>query len=552
MTGKILRSILSVAVVILIAVLGLVTGFLYTYFGDVQVSRLKDELSLAAVATETLGEGYLEKLNFDRYRVTWVSADGTVVYDTQADAAQMDNHADREEIREALQNGTGSSSRNSATLMEHTLYEAVRLSDGTVLRMSVSQASAAALVIGMLHPIAAILIVAIFLSALAANRMAKKITKPLNELDLEHPLENNAYEELSPLLNRIHQQHQQLKTQMQDLTRKKDEFAMVTENMREGLVLLDTNKQVLSINPAAVALFKVSTDSIGEDFLTVDRKHDMSLAIDAAFENGHSEIRAKRNGREYQFDISRIDSNGRVAGAVLLAFDITEQTDAERSRREFSANVSHELKTPLQGIIGSAELIENELVKPEDMARFIGHIREEATRLVTLVEDIIRLSQLDEGSELPTEEVALRTLVEEALSSLEKIAAKKDVRLSVAGDVGTVHGVRRLLYEVIYNLCDNAIKYNVDGGAVEVQIAETDAQVSCTVRDTGIGIPPEHQGRVFERFYRVDKSHSKKSGGTGLGLSIVKHAVQYHNGKLDLMSDVDKGTTITVTFPKEP
>ncbi len=551
MTGRILRSILTVAVSVLIASLIVATGFLYSYFGEIQVNQLKDELSLAAAATEKLGADYLSQLDSDRYRITWISADGTVLYDTQVSANEMENHLDREEIKEALESGKGSSLRRSATLSENTLYEAVLLSDGTVLRISVSQATAAALILGMLQPVIIIIFASVILSAAAANRMAKRITEPLNKLDLEHPLENDVYDELSPLLNRIHQQHKQIDMQLRYLNQRKNEFAMVTENMKEGLVLLDNSKRILSINPAAVNLFKASDYSVGEDFLTIDRKHDISLAVNTAFETGHSEIRAERNGREYQFDISRIESDGQTVGAVLLAFDITEQANAERSRREFSANVSHELKTPLQGIIGSSELIENDLVKPEDMPRFIGHIRNEAVRLLTLVEDIIRLSQLDEGNELPTEEVSLYAVCNEVLSSLEETAAKKNVRLSVTGDSGSISGVRRLLYEVIYNLCDNAIKYNVEGGKVSLNIADNQDSVICTVADTGIGIPPEHQTRVFERFYRVDKSHSKKSGGTGLGLSIVKHAVQFHRGDINMSSDIGKGTVITITLPKK-
>ena len=552
MTGKIFRSILSVTATVLLIGFVVVTGFLYDYFEDIQVKQLKDELSLSATATEQLGIEYLSKLDADRCRITWVAADGSVLYDTQVDAENMENHMDREEIKEALEVGNGSSSRHSSTLMQKTLYEATLLSDGSVLRISVSQATATALVFGMIQPIVAIIIAAIILSAIIANRMAKKITEPLNKLDLDNPLENDAYEELSPLLNRIHQQHRQISSQLSELKQKTDEFEQITGNMKEGLVLLDNNRRVLSINPAAAALFN-TTDRIciGKDFLTIDRKQDMNFAVEAALAEGHSEIRAERNGREFQFDISRIETEGRIVGAVLLAFDVTEQADSERIRREFTANVSHELKTPLQSIMGSAELIENGLVKEDDMPRFISRIREEASRLVTLVEDIIRLSQLDEGGEMPKEEVSLYALTKDAFFALQDAADAKDVKLSINGDAGNVNGVRRLFYEVIYNLCDNAIKYNVDGGSVMVNISENEKEVVCSVEDTGIGIPFEHQSRVFERFYRVDKSHSKKSGGTGLGLSIVKHAVLFHGGKLNIHSDENKGTTITFSIPKK-
>jgi len=289
---------------------------------------------------------------------------------------------------------------------------------------------------------------------------------------------------------------------------------------------------------------------VGKEFLTINRRHEITSAIEKALTEGHSEIRAGLNEKEYQFDISRIETDGETVGAVILAFDITEQADAERLRREFTANVSHELKTPLQTITGSAELMENGLVKEEDIPRFVGHIREEATRLVTLVEDIIRLSQLDEQTELPKENVSLYEIASEACGVLRDSADKKDISLSVAGDSGNVYGVKHLLFEVIYNLCDNAVKYTPDGGKVEVNIAETEKEVTLTVSDNGIGIAPEHHARIFERFYRVDKSHSKKSGGTGLGLSIVKHSVQYHGGKISIHSEENKGTAVTVVLPK--
>ena len=548
MTSKIFKSILSVAIAVLMASLIIIVGVLYPYFGGVQESQLKDELSLAADATEQLGESYLANLDSDRYRLTWVDTDGTVIFDSHADAGAMENHADREEIKEALVSGTGSSTRHSSTLTEQTIYEATRLNDGSVLRISVSRATALVLVLGMLQPIAIVLVIAIALSAWLAHRMAKKVVEPLNKLDLDKPMENESYEELTPLLRRINAQHKEIKMQMQTLKRKQDEFDQITCNMKEALVLLDNMGRILSINPAARALFGTGTACIGEDFLTVDRKQNMRMALEEANKQGHADFRAKMNGREYQFDLSRIDSDGNNHGMVILAFDITEQVNAEKHRQEFTANVSHELKTPLQSIIGSAELMENGIVKEEDVPRFIGHIRKEASRLVFLIDDIIRLSELDEGTEMPREDVSLKVLSEEICETLSDAAKMKDVSLEVTGDDGIVNGVRRLLYEIVYNLCDNAIKYNNPGGKVEVAVAEQPGAVKISVSDTGIGIAPEHQDKVFERFYRVDKSHSKQSGGTGLGLSIVKHAVQYHRGKIAIESELNKGTTISVLF----
>ena len=548
MTSKIFKSILSVAIAVLLASLVVITGMLYQYFGTMQESQLKDELSLAASATEQLGQSYLSQLDSDRYRLTWVDADGMVIFDTHADSATMDNHENREEIREALLTGTGSSVRQSSTLTEQTIYEAVRLEDGSVLRISVSRATAFVLVIGMFQPILMVLFFAAGLSAWLARRMAKRVVEPLNNLNLDQPMENEAYEELSPLLHRIHTQHIEIEQQMQELQHKRDEFDQITDNMKEALVLLDHSSRILSINPAAKNLYEIASVTIGEDFLTLERKQFMREALEQAKVQGHAEFRAQKNGRDYQFDVNRIDSDGNTHGMVILAYDITEQVNAEKHRQAFTANVSHELKTPLQAIIGSAELMENGIVKTDDLPRFVGHIRKEASRLLYLIDDIIRLSQLDEGAEMDQEDVPLKQLAEEVSETLTDAAKLKDVTLNVTGDEVVMHGVRRLLYEILYNLCDNAIKYNRAGGSVTVSVSQKTNEICVSVKDTGIGIPPEHQDKIFERFYRVDKSHSKQSGGTGLGLSIVKHAVQYHHGKIVLASQVNVGTTITVLF----
>ena len=495
MTSKIMKSILSVAIAVQMASLTIITGILYPYFGSVQESQLKDELSLAASATQQLGKGYLEKLNADRYRLTWVNADGTVIYDSHVDAATMENHADREEIKEAFASGTGSSTRQSSTLTEQTIYEATRLNDGSVLRVSVSRATVLVLVLGMLRPIAIVLVIAIVLSAWLAHRMAKTIVAPLNNLNLDNPMENEAYEELSPLLHRIHAQHLEIKSQLRTLQHKQNEFEQITGNMKEALVLLDSTGRILSINPAARTLFGAGITCIGEDFLTIDRKQNMRLALQTAREQGSADFRARENGREYQFDLSRIDSDGNHHGMVILAFDITEQVNAEKNRQEFTANVSHELKTPLQSIIGSAELMENGIVKAEDAPRFVGRIRKEASRLVTLIDDIIRLSQLDDGTDMPHEEVSLKVLSEEVCETLADAAKLKGVSLEIIGEDGVVNGVRRLLYEVVYNLCDNAIKYNQPGGRVKVTVAQKSGEVLLSVQDTGIGISPEHQAK---------------------------------------------------------
>ena len=557
MTKKIFRSILCVAAAVLLANLVIVMGCLYDYFGSVQETQLKDELRLAAYGVEENGPKYLEHLSerdyryawTPDYRLTWVASDGTVLFDTLDSAENMENHADRVEVREAFAKGESSSVRYSTTLTERTLYYAKALNDGTVLRISIRQATVLALVLVMLQPILLVAILAVILSAALANWMSKKIVRPLNSLDLDHPLENDAYEELAPLLSRIHQQRQQIAAQLHSLKKQTDEFAQVTSHMKEGLVLLDNAGKILSINPAAQQVFGAESSCDGQDFLTIDRSRDLHLAIQTAAEEGHGEIRSERNGREFQFDISRIESEDAFVGTVLLAFDVTEQAFAEQNRREFTANVSHELKTPLQSITGSAELLENGLVKPEDVPRFVGMIRTEAARLVTLVDDIIHLSQLDEGAAPDRETVDLLETAKDAASALGDSATEKGIHVSVSGESVSISGVRSFLHEMIYNLCDNAIKYNVENGSVEITVVRKEQEAVVTVKDTGIGIPAEHQSRIFERFFRVDKSRSKASGGTGLGLSIVKHIAQYHGATIKLQSEFGCGTTVSVVFP---
>ena len=554
MTKKIFQSILLVAGAVLLASLLIIMGFLYSYFGGVEENQLRDELSLASAAVESSGTDYLSQLTAERCRLTWIAADGSVLYDTKTDAESLENHAARAEVSQALSTGTGESTRYSSTLMEKTMYYAQRLTDGTVLRISISRATVGMIAVGMLQPLLLVLIVALILSGMLARRLSRRIVDPLNSLDLEHPLDNDAYEELSPLLKRIHHQHVEIRTQLRELREKTDEFTQITGSMREGLVLLDEHGDILSINAAAQALFGADAQGVGRDFLTIERSHEISAAIQAAAGDGHSEVRAERAGRIYQFDISRIASDGKPIGTVILAFDITEQEFAERNRREFTANVSHELKTPLQGIIGSAELLENGMVKPEDMPRFVGHIHDEASRMVTLVEDIIRLSQLDEGDAMPTETVDLLVLSQEAVANLQDAAAKQQVSLSVDGGHAPVIGVRRLLYEVIFNLCDNAIKYNRDKGRVmldcfELSCTGDKVQICFVCADTGIGMSEEFQKRMFEPFTQENAGARSVYGGTGLGMSITKSLVDKMGGTIGVESRQGVGTTYTITLP---
>lgn len=554
MTKKIFYSILLAVTTVLLIVLLVVIGYLYNYYRQVQEVQLNDELQLAACAVENSGQEYLQQLaSADSYytwtpdsRLTWIAKDGTVLFDTVEPAQEMENHSDRIEIKEALTKGESRSVRYSHTLTEETLYYAKKLQNGTVLRISISQATMLALVLGMLKPLLLVAIFAVLLSALLARFMAKKIVRPLNLLDLDNPLENDAYDELSPLLRRIHQQHEQITAQLKTMQKKADEFAQITRHMNEGLIVLDNAGKILSINKSAQKIFQVNETCIGQEFLQVEHSHDLCSAMQSL----QAEILLQRNKREYQIDISQIKSEGTTIGTVLLAFDVTERAMAERSRKEFTANVSHELKTPLQVITGSAELLKNGLVKKEDIPQFIGSIHTEATRLIAMVEDIIHLSQLDEGIKLSPELVDLYALAEEVVHALQNNAKAKNVQIKVFGEKVFVNGVRGLLYEMLYNLCDNAIKYSPADGQVEICAGQNDHAPFIFVKDTGIGISEENQTRIFERFFRVDKSRSKASGGTGLGLSLVKHIAQYHHAKIDLQSQPGTGTIITVTFNK--
>ena len=551
MTEKIFRSIILTAVIVLIGCFIAVATVQYGYFTNLQRQELTAELNLAAPSVERDGLDYLESLEDTSSRITWVAADGRVLFDSDASADEMGNHADRSEIAEALETGSGESERYSATMTEKTLYMARRLSDGSVLRVSSAFYTILTVALGSMQAFFAILLAAIAVSVLLARRLSRRIITPLNTLDLQHPLDNDAYEELSPLLKRIDQQNRRIEAQVAELKRRQDEFSAVTRSMNEGLVLLNAENHVLSLNPAAMRLFNAGEDCVGRDFVTVSRDVPVTNAVRDALSTGRGAAQLERGERIYQIECSRIESDGAILGVALVAFDTTERAQAEQMKREFTANVSHELKTPLQSIMGSAELLENGLVKSEDQPRFIERIRSEAARLMALIEDIIRLSELDEGAAVPMEAVDLLSIAKDAADTLQESANKKNVTLALEGESVRVQGVPRLIYEIAYNLCDNAIRYNRAGGHVSVRVQPENGYALLEVADDGIGIPEEHQRRVFERFYRVDKSHSRASGGTGLGLSIVKHAAALHHAEIELKSEVGKGTTIAVRFPME-
>ena len=550
MTKRIFRSIWLVAFLVFLASLALIMGMLYTYYTRVWQAQLRNQTTLAAQAAAHEGLEYFEGLEIPDCRISWIGADGSVLYDNRTDSAVMENHLQREEIREALEDGMGESIRYSATLQESTIYCARRLPDGTVLRFSTAQISVLTLILGMAQPICVVFAVALVASMLLAARLSHSIVKPLNELNLDEPLAAEHYEELNPLLHRIDAQHRQLHSQAVTLNRKQNEFDAVTASMREGLVLLNNRCVILTINRAARKLLGLSPNSIGTDILSCNRE--LGELLLSALDGKPADKQMEFAGGIYRVDASPVVSEGVVSGVVLLLFDVTQKIHAEQLRREFTANVSHELKTPLHAISGYAELLQCGMVKTEDVVPFAEKIYGEAKRMTTLVEDILHLSRLDEGmTDVAFTEVDLYQKAAEVVASLEEMAKKAQVTLSLEGEKTLCMGVPQLITGILTNLCDNAIKYNRPQGSVTVSVERGEQAAVLTVRDTGVGIPEAHQSRIFERFYRVDKSHSRQLGGTGLGLSIVKHSVATMGGKLHLRSTPDVGTTITVELPTE-
>ena len=550
MTAKLFRTSMAVAVSVMVLSIALFMGMLYQYFSDQMMTELESETWLVSRGVELDGMDYLNGLHTTS-RVTWVAADGTVLYDNEADASTMENHADREEIREALTSETDTAQRFSSTLSEQTLYVTQRLSDGTVIRLASAQKTVGLLLISMIQPILIILVLSLLLSAVLASRLSKGLIKPILSLDLEHPEDCETYDELTPLLSRLKRQNDTIQQQMNLLKQRQTEFAALTDNMSEGFLLLDRQGHVLSHNSGALRLLGVEEPEGEVNVLVLNREEPFRQAVDEALSGKRSQQMLHLNGRYCKLLANPVLADGQPAGAVLVLLDVTEQEQRDELRREFTANVSHELKTPLTSISGIAEIMQSGMVKPEDIQSFAGDIYQEAQRLIALVEDIIRLSRLDEGAEsLEREPVNLLSVAQDVARRLDSAAQKAGVTLKVMGLSVEVRGIPSVLDEMVYNLCDNAIKYNHPGGTVNVTVAPTDdGSAEVTVEDTGIGIPVEDQSRVFERFYRVDKSHSKEIGGTGLGLSIVKHGASLHGAQIHMDSQVGRGTSVQLLFP---
>ena len=549
MYRKIFRANCLVAVLAVLLCSAMMVVVLYHYFEQQTVEELADDARILAQTAEEKGAEGLAALDMGSRRVTLIAPDGQVLYDSRADAADMENHLDRDEVQEALEGGWGLSKRYSATLLEKTLYYALRLDDGSVLRLAVSDFTVFTLLASVLGPLVLCVALVLALSAVLARRLARGIVRPLNELDLEHLADTAGYDELTPLLSRLAHQRETIAEQLQRAKQQQEEFRLITDNMREGLLVMDEEAKLLTYNGAALRLLDVPAVPAEGNVLQLNHTADFCSLIGEVLKGGHGKCSIECAGRICQVMANPVMGQGRVIGGVIVILDVTEETEREQLRREFTANVSHELKTPLTSISGFAELMREGTLPPEDVADFSSTIYDEAQRLIVLVNDILRLSALDEGRNSGDwENVELWDMAQETLHRLEPAAAKRGIRLSLRGEHAAVRAVRPVLDEMIYNLCDNAIKYNKDNGKVTVTITPGD-KIRLEVRDTGIGIPPAHQSRVFERFYRVDKSHSKEIGGTGLGLSIVKHGAQLHGADVTLQSVVGRGTIVVLSFP---
>ena len=552
MKKRIFRSILAVAVTVLAASLVLTVGVLHGYFQDRILAELIRSTAYIAQGVEEGGLSYLESGLPRDSRVTWVAADGTVLYDNWEDPAGMENHAGREEIQEAMRLGRGTASRYSDTLSQKTVYYAMRLSDGSVLRTSDTQYAVWMMVLQVLQPVALMALLAALLALWLSGRVARQLVEPINAIDLSGPDADSAYEELSPLLSRIRGQSRQIQRQLLDLQQRREEFTAITENMSEGLILIDQETRILSCNSAAVRLLAADGPAAeGESVLTLNREAGFRRCVEESLAGRPWEALLERDDDCRRIMASPVEREGSPAGAVLIVLDVTEKERRDRLRREFTANVSHELKTPLTSILGTAEILENGLVRSQDISHFAGNIHREAQRLIDLVNDIIKLSRLDEGGHMAQwETVDLYALAQAVEKQLSAAAEAKQVTMTLAGGPAQVRGVPQILEEVLYNLCDNAVAYHRPGGSVTVTVSAGAPEVRVQVRDTGVGIPPDARQRVFERFYRVDKSHS--TPGTGLGLSIVKHGTAYLGGRVELESEVGVGSTFTLIFPAAP
>lgn len=552
MNKKIFRSSLIVSLLAVFACIVFVIGILFQYFENQLKKELKNEATYVAVAIKTQGIEYLNNFGEqNEKRITLIDPNGTVIADTIVDEENMENHSDREEVQMAIKYGTGTSIRYSKTLTEKDIYYAEKLEDGNILRVSTRQYTVFAIIFDILQPIIAVVTLTFIMTLVASIRVSKSIVKPINHLDLEHPENNDAYEELSPLLSKIASQKKTIESQLRAAKKQQEEFKLITENMSEGLVVIDNNLQILTYNTAALKLLDIN-DQVDGNVLSMNRTKSFREVIEKSLSGTRAESDLNVNDRAYSVIASPVFEDGNIIGAIIVILDISENVSREQMRREFTSNVSHELKTPLTSISGFAEMMMNGNMSKAEVMDFSKSIYDEAQRLISLVLDILKISELDEkSSDYVFEDVDLLSLSEDIGKRLEPEASKRNIRIYVDGTSVKINGVKKVLDEIIYNLCDNAIKYNVENGKVDIMIESTEKTAKVTVKDTGIGIPKMYQDRIFERFYRIDKARSKAIGGTGLGLSIVKHGAKIHNANIDLQSDVNVGTTVKIEFPIE-
>ncbi len=550
MFSKIFRSNFITTMLILLISFCMIFAVLYNYFEAQIFTELENEAEYISYSIKSEGASYIDNFNADNKRITLISENGTVLADTAAIAEELENHAERSEIKEAQTSGSGKSSRYSKTLMQKTLYYAEKLDNGTILRVSTTQNSVVVILLGLLYPMIVVIVIALILSLILSSRLSKKIIKPINEIDLENPAENITYEELTPLLKKISVQNKTIDKQLKEAKQRQEEFKLITENMSEGLLVIDKDANVLSFNDAALRLLEISDNPSGS-VLTFNRSKGFRTSVKSALAGERYENDIYIDDKTYSVIANPVYVNSKIIGAVIVILDITESAKREQLRREFTSNVSHELKTPLTAISGFAEMMMQGDTPENTVVDFSTTIYNAAGRLITLVSDIMKISELDEGAVIVEQEkVDLYELSKDIITRLNSVAEKKNITLNLIGDAAFVVGAERIIDEMIYNLCDNAIKYNKENGIVDVIINTTENKVNVTVRDTGIGIPLAEQNRVFERFYRVDKSHSKQIGGTGLGLAIVKHGAAYHDAEISLESIEGKGTSITISFNK--
>ncbi|HIC0217073.1 TPA: ATP-binding protein [Streptococcus agalactiae] len=551
MTKKIFRTTLSASLGIVLVTILMIMGFLYNYFNHIQREQLRTQTALASQEISFEGKDYFENLKTSNVRITWVDNKGQVLYDTQSDAKHMKNHANRQEIKEAIKSGYGESTRWSATLTEKSIYAAQRLNNGTIVRLSVAQQTIFYLLLGMISPLAIIILLAIILSVLIARYIAKKVSEPLNNIDLDHPLSNDSYEEITPLLRRLDSHQAKIQHQKLLLQKRQKEFDTIISKIKEGMILLDDQARIVSINAEALKLFQINDDWHGRFMMEVSRDLTLKDLIDQGLKGKKKEANIGIENNHYRVLVRPTTDNNRVTGLVVLLFDVTDQLQMEQLQREFTANVSHELKTPLHVISGYSELLANQMVPNEEVPQFAAKIHKESERLVKLVEDIINLSHLDEQEKLPQETVNLYDLTQKVLEGLQAKADKKHIQINFNGEEAILRGNPVLLNSLVYNLCDNAITYNHEKGQVNVTLKNSPDTITLEVSDTGLGIAEKDKKRIFERFYRVDKSRSKIVGGTGLGLSIVKSALDFHNGSIKVDSHLGQGTTMTVLLHKQ-